>query len=367
MPEERHDERPTARSLGRLLSAPHGQLPGPATSPSPSVHIPSRPKTVVWGHIPTGRAPVATVASGTTARIDTVSQQGMTTDAHPVAFFDALGVPEAQVLDDVIDIYESVPRPRASGHVLTGPLHITDAQPGDTLEIRLLAADLRVPYGVNRGKPGSGVLPELLGQESLRLLRADGDRFAFAPGIEIPLAPFPGILAVAPPEGSGPVTSRPPDRWGGNLDLKELTAGSRLFLPVHARGAQFFVGDPHSAQGDGEVNGTAIEHSSSYTLQFVLHRGLGLDLPVADTPQHIIAMGIDVDLDVALAAALSQAIELLIGLTETGAFVGTRLDVADAYALCSLAVDFAVAEGVNHTKVVHAKIPRSIFVGAERA
>ena len=369
MPDEqpwRGDQRPTARALGRLLSRTHGQLRSPTSStpsPEPLLHVPSRPETVVWGHIPTGRAPVATIDSGTTVRIDTVSQQGMTTDAHPMAFFEALGIPAADVLGDVVDIYESVPRPETSGHVLTGPLHVAGARSGDTLEIHLLAAELRVPYGVNRGKPGSGVLPDILHGESLRLLRTDGERFAFAPGICVPQAPFPGILAVAPPEGSGFVTSRPPDRWGGNLDLKELTAGSRLFLPVHARGAQFFVGDPHSAQGDGEVNGTAIEHSTSYTCMFVLHPGLGLDVPVAESPAHYIAMGIDVDLDVALEAALTQAIELLVGLTATGAFVGTRLDVADAYALCSIAVDFAVAEGVNHTKVVHAKIPKSIFTG----
>lgn len=343
----------SAQALGRLLAAERPL----AGAPAASVHVPSRPETVMRARIPTGRAPIASVVPGTVVVIDTVSQQGISTDVHPIDFFSAFGVPPDEILRDAIDIYEQVPRPAgiAGGHVLTGPIHVEGAVPGDVLEVRILAAELRVPYGINRVRPGGGVLPDLAAEESVRLLRVEGDRFRFAPGISFPVAPFPGIVAVAPPEDAGEVLSRPPGRWGGNLDLKELTAGARLFLPVWAAGAQLYVGDPHGAQGDGEVDGSAVEQSSTYTLQLELHRGLHLAWPVAVTGTHLLPMGVDEDLDVAFEIALAQAIDLLVGYSD-GA-----LTADDAYALCSVAVDFAIAEGVNGTKVVYGRIPTSLF------
>ncbi len=339
------------RALGHRLR--HDSA-SPATA-SPSTHVPSRPGSVVWGVIPNERAAVVTVGSGTVLQIDTVSQQGITTDAHPVAFFGALGVPAEEILDDVIAVFEEVERPPWGGHVLTGPVHVEGAGPGDALEVRIHAAQLRVEYGVNRGRPGSGVLADLLEEEWVRLLRTDGERFTLVDGVTVPQAPFPGIVALAPPAAAGEVTSRPPGRWGGNLDLRELTAGSRLFLPVHTAGAQLYLGDPHAAQGDGEVNGTAIEHSCTFTVEVLLHRGAATRWPVAATPTHLIPMGIDEDLDTALEIAVTEAVQLLVG------YGRGALGVADAYALCSIGVDFAVTEAVNATKVVHARIPRSLF------
>ena len=348
-----------ARSLGDLLRRlPPPPAPGQAWGPpSEPRHVPSRPGTVVWGEIPTGRRPVASVPSGTRLRIDTVSHQGMLT-THPVEFFGALGVAETEVLTDVVEIFEQVERAEgASSHVLTGPIEVEGAEPGDVVEVRVVAADLRVEYGINHSHPGLGVLPELLTGDADRLLRMDasGERLVFAEGISVPKTPFPGIVALAPPAGSGLFPSRPPDRCGGNLDLKELTAGSRLFLPVFHPGAQFFIGDPHSAQGDGEVNGTAVEHSSSYTIDLVLHKGVPLPWPVAETATHLISMGIDAELSVALELAVQTTIELLGGLS-AGA-----LDPVDAYALCSVAVDFGIAEAVNGTSVARGKIPREIL------
>jgi acetamidase/formamidase len=341
------------RRLGRMLADGGPEDP---QDTAVDLHVASRPGSVVWGHLPTDLPPVGTVTSGAVVRIDTVSHQGLHTDVHPIEFFGALGIEPDEVLDDVVDVFEQVPRPDgSSSHVLTGPLCVEGAEPGDAIEVRVLAADLRVDYGINNARPGAGVLTGLLDEPSVRLLRAEQGRYRFAPGVTIPAAPFPGIVAVAPPPGSGFVSARPPDRWGGNLDVKDLTAGSRLFLPVFADGAQLFVGDPHGAQGDGEVDGTAIEHSSSYTLRILHHRGLAIDAPVVDSPTHVVALGIDTDLDAALEAALARAIGLVVGLG------GGALDVADAYALCSLAADVAVAEAVNHTGVVVVRIPRSVF------
>jgi acetamidase/formamidase len=341
------------RRLGRMLA---DGRPADTQDTAVDLHVASRPGSVVWGHLPTDLPSVGTVASGAVVRIDTVSHQGLHTDVHPIEFFGALGISADEVLDDVVDVFEQVPRPDgASSHVLTGPLWVEGAEPGDAIEVRLLAADLRVDYGINNARPGAGVLPGLLDEPSVRLLRAEQGRYRFASGVSVPVTPFPGIVAVAPPRGSGFVSARPPDRWGGNLDVKDLTAGSRLFLPVFAAGAQLFVGDPHGAQGDGEVDGTAVEHSSSYTLEVVHHPGLALDAPVVDTPTHVVALGIDTDLGVALESALGRAIALMVGLG------GGELDAGDAYALCSLAADVAVAEAVNHTAVVVVRIPRAIF------
>ncbi len=344
------------RFLGASLrhETPWRPPPGPHHV---DVEVASRPRTVVWGHLPTERAPVASVAPRQRARVHTVSHQGMVNGRHPHAFFRDHGVPPEEVLADVVDIYERVERPEgAAGHVLTGPIDVEAARPGDALEIRLIAAELRVPYGVNRGAPGAGVLPDLLDEvnERLLVLDPDTDDYPFTGGLHLPSAPFPGIVAVAPPPEAGFVSSRPPGRWGGNLDLKRLTAGARLFLPVLQPGAGLYLGDPHGTQGDGEVNGTAIEQSSSYTLEVVLHPGLAPTWPVVLTPDRILCTGIATDLDRAVEHAVRALVELLVGWTEA-------LSPADAYALCSLAGDVGVAEVVNQTCVATASFPLSIL------
>jgi acetamidase/formamidase len=162
-----------------------------------------------------------------------------------------------------------------------------------------------------------------------------------------------GVMAVAPPPSMGFVSSRPPGIYGGNLDLNELAAGATLYLPVHKEGALFVTGDGHAVQGDGEVTGTAIEISQTATFQFAVRTDLVLTWPRAETVTHYIAMGMDVDLDIAMQLALQEAVMFL--QREKG------LSAGDAYSLCSLAVDFEVAEFVNHVKVVHGMIPKSIF------
>ncbi|MGW3622955.1 acetamidase/formamidase family protein [Streptomyces sp. NPDC000880] len=313
--------------------------------------------TALWGWFPTSRPSVLTVKSGTVVKIDAINQSGVSDPRGPVAYFEALGVPADQVLPELEEIH-TIPRtPGSSGHVLTGPLYIEEAQPGDVLEIRILDVSPRVPYGVNSTGPGRGVLSNLLSEPSTRLLTLDKHNryYQFAPGIRVPAKPFMGITGVAPPTDAGFVSANPPNRWGGNLDVRDLTAGSTLFLPVFQPGAQFYTGDSHGAQGHGEIDQTAIEHSMSLTAQFIVRKGASLEYPRAELRDHMVAMGIDADLDIALQISANQAIGYLREVTK-GA-----LSVADAYALCSIAVDFIIAEAVDGNKVVAAYIPKSLL------
>jgi acetamidase/formamidase len=324
----------------------------------PDATLASTPANVVWGYIPVGVPPALTVKSGQTVRIDTLSHQGLLTDKDPAAYFGAAGIPASQVLEDAKEVYRAVMRPKGgSAHVLTGPVYIDGAEPGDMLEVRVLKIDHRVAYGVNFSGKGVGVLSDLLPGPTPKIIKLDVARKValFADDIEIPLGPFMGIMAVAPPERLGFVSSRPPSHWGGNLDFKRLVAGSTLYLPVFNKGAQFYTGDAHAAQGDGEVNGTAIEASETPTLQFILHKGKGgaMTWPRAEDADHFYVMGLDVDLGVAMRHATQEAVNFL--QKEKG------LSAADAYALTSLAVDFHVGEAVDFVQMVYGAIPKKIF------
>jgi acetamidase/formamidase len=234
---------------------------------------------------------------------------------------------------------------------------VEGAQAGDMLEVRILDIAFRVPYGVNASGRGSGVLPELLNTAALRTIGLDLERGValFAEDIEVPLAPFMGIMAVAPPPDVGRASTKPPGAWGGNMDLKQLTAGATLYLPVFNPGALFYTGDGHAMQGDGEVNGTAIEISLTPTLQFILHKGAGqrMNWPRAEDATHYFLMGMDADLDTALKHAVQETVDFL--------RERAGLSAADAYALASLSVDFRVGEAVNNIKMVYGMIPKQQF------
>jgi acetamidase/formamidase len=321
-------------------------------------HLRSTPSTVSWGLIPANTAAALKIASGQVVRIDTVSQQGLTAGIDPVEFFGAAGIDPDQVLDDVKQIYRDVKRePGAGGHVLTGPIYIDGARSGDMIEVRILDVEFRIDYGVNNSGPGVGAVPELLDSVARKIIRLDLARGVakFSERIELPLAPFMGIMAVAPPAASAPANSKPPGPFGGNMDLKVLTRGATLYLPVFQDGAQFFTGDGHGLQGDGEMNGTAIEISLTPTLQFIVHPGAGQAMrwPRAEDAQCHYVMAMDADLNAANRLAVRESV----------AFLEARagLSTADAYALTSLAVDFRIAEAVNHVKVVYAAIPKRIL------
>ncbi len=223
------------------------------------------------------------------------------------------------------------------------------------LEVRVRDIKFRVPYGVNNTGPGKGVLPNLLQAQSAKLIRLDLERRValFSSDIEIPLNPFMGIMAVSPPTSLGMVSSTPPGAWGGNLDLKFVGKGATLYLPVFNRGAQFFTGDGHAVQGDGEVDGGAIEISLAPTLQFFVHKGKSIKWPRVETASAYLTTGLSVDLNEATKIALQEAVDFLEG--EKG------LSAADAYALSSLAVDLAIGEAVDVVNLVYAKIPKNIF------
>lgn len=323
---------------------------------SGDVILRSTPQTVLWGYLAAKLPPALTVSSGQVVQIEALSHQGLTTDKDPVSFFGDYGIPPQEVLPDAMSVYSQVKRPKgASVHVLTGPVYIEGAAPGDVLEVRVIDIRFRVPYGVNNTGPGRGVLPDLVKGPTARLVRLDLDRdvAVFSSEIEVPLHPFMGIMAVAPPPSLGMISSTPPGIWGGNMDLKELGAGSTLFLPVFNEGGQFFTGDGHAVQGDGEVDGGAVEISLTPTLQFIVHKEKRLNIPMAETLDHFITMGMSVDLNEATRIAVEEAVEFL--QREKG------LSGADAYALSSIAVDLAIAEAVDVVNLVYAKIPKRIF------
>ena len=321
-------------------------------------HVRSIPGNVSWGLIPANMPPVLTVRSGAVVSMDTISQQGLTAGIDPVEFFGQAGIAADQVLEDVKSIYREVKRtPGAGSHVLTGPVYIEPAQPGDMLEVRILDVALRVDYGTNNSGPGVGAAPEALSQVARQIIRIDRQRqlARFSERIALPLAPFMGIMAVAPPAELAPANTRPPGAFGGNMDLKVLTRGATLYLPVFQPGAQFFTGDGHALQGDGEVNGTAIEISLTPRLQFIVHRGAGRNMrwPRAEDADHHYVTAMSTSLDEACASAVGESIRFLQD--------HAGLSAAQAYALSSLSVDFRIAEAVNHVKVVYGAIPKRVL------
>ena len=379
-PHARHARPPFATFLAAvLLAAAAGPLRAQPFEPDHVVR--STPENVVWGWYPIDRAPVLTVRSGETVRIDTLSHAGTTQDEAPERYLARFGAAPDEIPPDVAAFWRTRsgrPREGRSGHVITGPIHVEGAEPGDVLEVRILSLRTRAPWGINNTGPASGVFgPGYPGtspedepfdmapmRHFIRTGVVDGREVAFfSDGVQVPLAPFMGVMAVAPENPTvgqpgvtvpGVQASRPPAAFGGNLDVKDLTAGSTLYLPVFHPGARFYVGDPHSAQGDGEVSGTAIEQSLSGDFRFVLHKGRTLAGPRAENAAHHILMGIDLDLDRALRKAVAATVDFL---------VETRgLTPAQAFSLASIAVDFRVAEAVDLTQVVTAFVPKAIFL-----
>jgi acetamidase/formamidase len=324
-----------------------------AAQAAPDAVLPSTSKTVVRGYIASDTPPVLHIKSGQTVKIDTVSHGGLTED--PVGFFGAAGIPADQVLKDAVDIARMPREEGFGGHVLTGPIYVEGAQPGDVLEVRILKLDTRVPYGVNNPGPG-GAAPDLVPERLSKVIKFDTARKValFSKDIEVPLGPFLGIMAVAPAPQVRRVGSRAPGAYGGNMDFKRLTEGSTLYLPVLSPGALFVTGDSHAAQGDGEVDGNAIEASLSATLQFIVHKGGGAAMkgPSAEDAENFYVLGMDPDLDLALKNAIVGTVE----------FLKTKgLSAADAYSLASIGVDYAVAEAVDQNLVIYGKIPKKMF------
>jgi acetamidase/formamidase len=316
--------------------------------PPNTYKLPASPKTVVWGYYSASAAPVLRVHSG-----DTVEMETLVTNSP--ARLEAAGVLPSEIEPALRAIYNEVTDKGPGGHILTGPVYIEGAEPGDTLEVRIKEIRLAVPYAYNGFRPGAGFLPDDFPYSRIKIVPLDRERMVgrFSDRIEIPLRPFFGSMGVAPPEANGRISSAPPWIHAGNLDNKELIAGTTLYIPVHAPGALFEAGDGHAAQGNGEVDITALETSLTGVFQFIVRKDLHLRWPRGETSTHYITMGLHEDLREATRLAALEMIDFLV--TEK------HLTRDDAYMLASTAADFCITQLVDGNKGVHAMIAKSIF------
>ena len=310
-----------------------------------SLTINANPETVHWAFFDAALSPVATIDSGDTLTLNTVS-------GGP----DILPDNSFEILPEHLEIHDNV-TPGGAGHIMTGPVAIRGATPGDMLEVRILDVSLRTDWGWNRIRPLSGTLPEDFPTLTLNHLRLDREKMVgqMPWGVELPLSPFFGVMGVAPPPEWGRITSIIPRAHGGNLDIKALGAGTTLYLPVFNDGALFSAGDGHAVQGDGEVNGTAIETCLSGTFQLILHKNTPIAMPRAENETDYFTIGIDPSLDNAAKQALREMIALI--------HEKTNLSKEDAYMLCSLAADLRISQTVNVHKGVHVMLKKSALHG----
>jgi acetamidase/formamidase len=306
------------------------------------------PANVHWGYYDARLKPVLKIASGDTVRVETMVAGGL--ERVRMA-----GVPEAEIPDSLKRVEDSVTDRGPGAHPLTGPIYVEGAQPGDVVELKILGFEFLHPFGITGFRPGSGTLPDDFPYARLKLIRIKpgAGTVEFRPGVTLKLAPFWGSIGVAPPALMHRVSSGPPGAHAGNLDNKELIAGSTLFLPVHVPGALISIGDGHGLQGNGEVTVTALETSLRGTVQISVRKGKPIRWPRAETPTHYITMGLHPDLNEAARMATREMIDFLV--SEKG------MSRDDAYILCSLAVDLHVTQVVDDTKGIHAMLPKSIL------
>ncbi|MEB6479509.1 acetamidase/formamidase family protein [Acinetobacter vivianii] len=353
-------------------------------------YVPSTLETITWGYLPNKDAkPVIAVPSGSVVTFDTVSHEGLLEDQGRDAekYFKSKGVKAENILDEAKTITKSNLKHdfhQDGPHIVTGPIEIQGAQPGDILKVEVIKVEPRVPYGVISNRHGKGALvgefPKKPKQENASAAHPEryGNVSVFTPieknakgeyegvlktesgkSIRFPLYPFMGIMGVAA-NTSEPVHSVPPAMYGGNIDINELGAGSTIYYPVQVPGALFYTGDSHFSQGDGEVALTALEASARATLKFTLLKagkdkipGKEIVQPLAENAEFWITPGLDEDLDEAMKKSTREAIRFLN--QEYG------IDEALAYAYLSAATDFEVSQVVDKTKGIHAKIRKADF------
>jgi len=309
------------------------------------------PKTVNIGNFSAANKPVLTINSGDIVTLEAATQ------LEPEEVDQSGTVPPSAVPQYVRDIYRDVKDGGPGPHVLTGPIYVNGALPGDVLEVRILAVDLAVDYGYNRQRPFTGALPNDFTAVWQRVIPINrrAKTAEVAPGVVVPLDhPFFGTMGVAPPRVMGRISSGPPGVHGGNLDNKDLGAGSILYLPVHVPGALFSAGDPHGAQGQGEVDLSAIETGMRGRFQFIVRKDMKLVWPRGETPTHWIVMGLNENLDEAMKIAVRETINFI-----TKRF--PKLSREEAYMIASVAVDYHVTQVVDGTKGIHGMIPKAIF------
>jgi acetamidase/formamidase len=318
----------------------------------PKTHrLEATPSTVAYGYYWSEAKPALHIDSGDIIDVDTLL-------TNTPAGLEKAGVPQSRVQPSLETIVAEVSGDRKGpgGHILTGPVYVEGAEPGDVLEVKILSIQLAIDYGYNGCK---GFMPENCDPDTpIKIIPLDRSRMTaeFSPGIVLPLHPFFGSMGVAPAPEAGRVSSNPPGRHAGNLDNRELVAGTTLYIPVFTRGALFEIGDGHAAQGDGEVDQTAIETSLRGRVQLTVRKDMKLTWPRAETATDYISMATDPDLTVATREAIQEMIDFLIA--------RKKLTRQQAYQLVSLAGNVAVTQLVDKPNLgVHVRMPKSIFVG----
>ena len=306
------------------------------------------PSTVAYGYYWSEAKPALRIKSGDEVTVGTLLTSTPTR-------LEGAGVKPEDVEKSLRAVVDSVKDKGPGGHILTGPIFVEGAEPGDVLEVRIKKVELAIPYAYNAFGKTSGFIPEDFPYAKMRIIPLDQKAMMarFAPGIDVPLHPFFGSMGVAPPPAMGRVNSAPPSIHAGNLDNKELVAGTTLYIPVHVAGALLEVGDGHAGQGDGEVDITALETSLIGTFDIIVRKDMKLTWPRGETPTHWIAMGTDKDLVTATKTAVREAISFLV--TEKG------LSKDDAYMLVSVSCDVRITQLVDGNVGAHVMIPKNIF------
>jgi acetamidase/formamidase len=317
---------------------------------SPRTHrLEATPDTIAYGYYWSEAKPVLRIASGDILDVDTL----ITSSPNGLQ---RAGVPPDKIQASLKAIVAEVTGERRGpgGHILTGPVFVEGAEPGNVLEVKVLSIDLPIEYGYNGC---SGFIPANCDRSlPLKIFRLDRQAMTaeFKPGIVVPLAPFFGSMGVAPAPELGRVSSNPPGRHAGNLDNRELVAGSTLFIPVFVPGALFSIGDGHAAQGDGEVSQTAIETSLRGRVQLTVRKDMTLTWPRAETSTDYISMGTDEDLKAATAIAIQEMVDFLAG--------AKGLTKHEAYQLVSVAGHVAVTQLVDRPVYgSHVRMPKATF------
>lgn len=362
-----------ARSLRALLIlvvaigiAAIAIAPSRAAAPK-TYRIQSTPNNVIWGELfkPDSR-PILRVKSGDRVVMETVSHEGILADqGDTVEFLTQAGIGKSDILPDQLRVKSQVKKTGPGPHVITGPVFVEGAEPGDVLEIKTIDLAYRSPYGVISNRHGRGSLPgeypESIGAKIYtKVIPVDAKRQVGIfrptnqlPNLDIPLKPFMGLMGLVPADPKDAANSVPPGLYGGNVDIKDLTKGSSLYLPVQVPGALFYSGDPHCAQGNGEVALTAIECSLTPTFELVLHKGMKLSAPMGETKDAWIAVGLDKDLDEAMKKSVREYLRIA---NET-----YGMTKPDALLYGSAAIDFEVSQVVDIVKGIHARIPKKTF------
>ena len=332
--------------------------------------LPARASTVHWGYFDAALAPALRVKSGDLIRAEAITHH-------------AGDAPHLMMDADIRDLYAAIPESdRAPGvHIMTGPIYVEDAMPGDMLEVRYLEMTPRCDYGSNLAAHWGYLYAEMAERERVTIYQLHREAnqatalFAYdvaekyltpgritdcskcqcdpaLPGIRVPTRPHLGTAGVAP-DVAGRVSSIPPGLHGGNIDNWRIGAGATMYYPVQVPGALFSIGDPHVSQGDGEISGTAIEASLDVLFELRVRKDFRFPSPLLETPLHWIVHGFDEDLNVAMRNASKDMMTLLTehrGLTRD-----------DAYSLMSVAGDFAVTQVVDGTRGIHCRIGRRMF------